>query len=226
MPSAFPDPNQYAAFLFDMDGTILSSTASAERVWGAWAERHGLDPVRFLPTMHGKRGIDTIRQLGLPGIDPVAESDKITQAEIDDVDGVVAIPGAAEFLAALPPERWAIVTSSTKPLALRRLGAAGLPVPRFMVTGDDVTIGKPNPQCYILGAEVLGVRSTDCLVFEDVEAGVQAGEAAGASVLVITAAGHKQDLGNRPSIENYTTISPEIAGDGLMSIVPRRQIIG
>ncbi|EPE95118.1 glycerol phosphatase (plasmid) [Rhizobium grahamii CCGE 502] len=225
MPPQFPDQKQYAAFLFDMDGTILSSKAAAERVWGHWAERHGLDPVRFLPTMHGKRGVDTIRQLGLPGIDPVLEADKITQAEIDDVDGVVAIPGAVSFLAALPPDRWAIVTSSTKALALRRLDAAGLPVPRFMVTGDDVTIGKPNPQCYILGAEVLGVRPAECLVFEDVEAGVQAGEAAGAGVMVITAAGHKHDFGNRPSIDDYTTISPAIRGDGLM-IVRRPQIIG
>ena len=219
----FPEPGKkFAAFLFDMDGTILSSTAAAERVWGAWAERHGLDPVKFLPTMHGKRGVDTIRQLGLPGVDPEAEAEKITQAEIEDVEGVVAIPGAAAFLAALPPERWAIVTSSTKVLALRRLGAAGLTVPRYMVTSEDVSVGKPNPQGYILGAEKVGVAASQCLVFEDVEAGVQAGAAAGASVMVITAAGHDLHLPDYPSINDYMSVEPSIDGDGLISIVQKK----
>ena len=103
------DPNkQFSGFLFDMDGTLLTSIAAAERVWGAWAQRQGLDPVAFLPTMHGRRAIDTIRRLKLPGLDPEVEAEKITRAEIDDVEGVVAIAGAAEFLAALPTDRWAI----------------------------------------------------------------------------------------------------------------------
>jgi sugar-phosphatase len=211
----------FSGFLFDMDGTILSSTAAAERVWGAWAERHGLNPVEFLPTMHGKRGVDTILQLNLPGVDPEVEATKITQAEIEDVDGIVAIPGAAEFLAALPPQRWAIVTSSTKALAIRRLEAAGLPVPQQIVTGDDVTSGKPDPQCYLLGARKLGVPPESCLVFEDVEAGVKAGEAAGAEVMVVTAAGHKAVFPDHPSIGDYTGVFPLISEDGKISVVEK-----
>lgn len=125
IPSSFDRP--YEAFLFDMDGTILNSLASAERVWGAWAKRQGLDVDAFLPTMHGSRGIDTIARLGLPGVDPEREAAAITQAEINDVEGVVALPGARAFLGALPPERWTIVTSSPLRLARRRLEAAGLP---------------------------------------------------------------------------------------------------
>ena len=176
----------YAAFLFDMDGTILNSLASAERVWGRWAANHGLDVEKFLPTMHGKRGIDTITELNLAGVDPAAEAAIILQGEIDDVEGVVPIPGAIEFLASIPPEKWAIVTSSPIMLAKRRLAAAGIAEPRFIVTAEDVKVGKPNPQCYILGTERVGVRPGEALVFEDVMAGVKAGEAAGADVAVIT----------------------------------------
>ena len=213
----FETSKRFSAFLFDMDGTILSSAVPTDRVWGAWAERHGLDPKQVLPRMHGQRGVDAIRQLNLPDIDPDIEAARITEAEIEDVDGVVAIPGAAEFLAALPPERWAIVTSSTRRLALRRLEAAGLTAPRFMVTGEDVTRGKPDPQCYILGAEKVGVSTTDCLVFEDVEPGVKAGEAAGAHVLVITT--NTLRFPNHQTVGDYTRISPAIADDGTISIV-------
>ena len=208
----------YAAFLFDMDGTILNSIAAAERVWGRWAAAMGLDVEKFLPTMHGKRGIDTISGLNLPGIDPVAEAELVLRGEIEDVDGVVPIPGAVEFLSALPPERWAIVTSSPIELAKRRLGAAGIPEPRYMVTAEDVTVGKPNPQGYILGSERLGVSPSDVLVFEDVLAGIQAGEAAGADVMVITAThSHPIETGH-PRIPGYLDVVPHISEDGRLSV--------
>jgi hypothetical protein len=101
----------FGALLFDMDGTILSSIKAAERVWAIWAKRHGLDVASFLPTIHGFRTVETIRRLGLPGVDPEAEAAAITQAEIEDVEGIEQIAGAATFLSALPADRWAIVTS-------------------------------------------------------------------------------------------------------------------
>jgi mannitol-1-/sugar-/sorbitol-6-phosphatase len=212
---------RYAAFLFDMDGTILNSIAAAERVWGRWAAAMGLDVEKFLPTMHGKRGIDTITALSLPGVDPRYEANVILQGEIEDVEGVVPIPGAVEFLSAIPPERWAIVTSSPIELAKRRLEAAGIAQPRYMVTAEDVTVGKPNPQGYILGSERLGVRPSDVLVFEDVLAGVQAGEAAGADVLVITAThSHPMDT-SHPRLPSYLDVTPHVGDDGRLSIVAR-----
>lgn len=209
----------YAAFLFDMDGTILNSIASAERVWGRWAAGMGLDVEKFLPTMHGKRGIDTISGLNLPGVDPVVEAAKILQGEIEDVDGVVPIPGAVEFLAALPPERWAIVTSSPIELAKVRLAAAGIPMPLTMVTAEDVTIGKPDPQGYLLGAKRLGVNAHEVLVFEDVPAGIQAGAAAGADVMVITAThSHPIDTTGHSKIPGYLHLVPHVDHDGRLSI--------
>jgi sugar-phosphatase len=126
----------FGGFLFDMDGTILSSIASAERAWTVWAKRQGLDVEAFLPTIHGVQSVETIRRLNLPGIDPVAEAHALTEAEMLDVDDVVPIGGAAAFLAALPPDRWAIVTSAPKRLAEVRLKAAGLPLPGVFVTAS------------------------------------------------------------------------------------------
>ncbi|MFS8146884.1 HAD-IA family hydrolase [Rhizobium sp. BR 249] len=217
MPRGFEKP--YAAFLFDMDGTILNSIRAAERVWSDWARRHGLDVVDFLPKMHGSRGIDTITRLNLPGVDPEHEARLVTEAEIADVGDVVAIPGAAAFLSSLPPDRWAIVTSSPLRLARRRLEAAGLPQPKFMVTAEDVKAGKPDPQCYILGAERLGVRTRDCLVFEDVAAGIAAGEAAGADVMVVTATHQHEMETAHPTLSSYDKFSVRIDADRKMLIV-------
>lgn len=213
MVSPFPGRG-FAAFLFDMDGTILSSIAAAERVWASWALRHGLDLAAFLPTIHGRRSVETVRRLALPGVDPEAEAAAITLAEIEDVTGVAAIAGAPAFLAALPPDRWAIVTSAPRALALRRLEAAGLPVPEVMITGEDVEHGKPAPDCFLLAAERLGVSAGDCLVFEDAAAGVAAAEAAGCTVVVITAT-HGHPLATRhfdaPDYEALS-VSPDTAG--------------
>ena len=211
----------YAGFLFDMDGTILNSIAAAERVWGRWALRQGLDLEAFLPTMHGKRGIDTISGLNLPGIDPVAEAEEILRGEIEDVEGVIAIEGAADFLASLPPNRWAIVTSAPIDLARARLAAAGIPQPTIMVTAEDVSVGKPDPQGYLLGAERIGASASEMLVFEDVQAGVTAGEAAGADVMVITAT-HQHVLATQhPTLLDYRQIAVKTTADGRLTIVAR-----
>jgi sugar-phosphatase len=180
-----PD-SSFSAFLFDMDGTILTSIKAAERVWGLWAEGHGLDVEAFLPTIHGKRTEETIRALNLPGVDPVREAAFITRAEIEDVAGIEAIAGAAAFLADLPRERWAIVTSAPRLLAEARILAAGLPMPEVLVAAEDVERGKPAPDPFLLGARKLGVAPADCLVFEDTLAGLQSAQAAGMASIVVT----------------------------------------
>lgn len=176
----------YRAFLFDMDGTVLTSIAAAERVWATWAVRHGVDVETFLPTIHGARAIDTISRLGLPGVDAQAQAQWITAAEIEDVDGVTEVAGAAAFLKSLPARQWAIVTSAPRALALRRMAAAGIPEPAVMVTAEDVSAGKPDPAGYRLAARKLGVEISECLIFEDATVGILAAEAARADLVVIT----------------------------------------
>ncbi|HSX76496.1 MAG TPA: HAD-IA family hydrolase [Shinella sp.] len=209
----------FSAFLFDMDGTIINSIPATERVWTRWALKHGLDVATFLPTMHGVRGIDTITRLGLPGVDPVAEAREVEREEIEDVDGVVPIPGAIAFLSALPAGRWGIVTSAPVALARRRLAAAGIPLPAVIVTADDVTRGKPAPDGYKLGAERLGFDPADCLVFEDVPAGILAGEGAGAHVAVMTATHHHPIETGHPTLESYEGVTVQRDGDGRLTLL-------
>src|SRR5262245_39383480 len=144
----------FAAFLFDMDGTLLDSIAAANRIWTRWAEKHGLDPGPVLRIIHGSRAVDSIRRLNL-NVDAEREADDITRAEIADADGVVAIAGATPFLRSLPRDRWAVVTSAPLALAERRLEAAGLPEPPLLVTAEDVIRGKPAPDCYLRAAKSL-----------------------------------------------------------------------
>jgi len=205
----------FGAFLFDMDGTVLNSIAAAERIWAAWAVRHGVDVEAFLPTIHGVRAIDTITRLNLPGVDAEAQAAFITEAEIEDVEGIVEIPGAAAFLNGLPKDRWAMVTSAPRDLALRRMAAAGIPEPAVMITAEDVQAGKPDPAGYLLAAKRLGLEARDCLIFEDATVGIQAAEAAGAPLMIITTT-HQHPLETaHATLASYADIRVAVDSNGL-----------
>ncbi|AZV27795.1 MULTISPECIES: HAD family hydrolase [Pseudomonas] len=211
----------FGAFLFDMDGTVLNSIAAAERIWSAWAVRHGVNVETFLPTIHGVRAIDTITRLNLPGVDAEAQAAFITEAEIEDVEGIVEIPGAAAFLKSLPADRWAMVTSAPRDLALRRMAAAGIPEPAVMITAEDVTAGKPDPAGYRLAAKRLGLEPADCLIFEDATVGIQAAEAAGAPLMIITTT-HQHPLETaHATIASYRDIALSIDSDGQLRLQPQ-----
>lgn len=210
--SVFNTP--YRAFLFDMDGTVLNSIAAAERIWAAWAVRHGVDVESFLPTIHGARAIDTINRLALPGVNAEAQAAFITQAEIEDVEGIVEVLAAADFLKSLPAHQWAIVTSAPKALALRRMAAAGIPEPAVMVTAEDVSAGKPDPAGYRLAAKRLGVDVTECLIFEDATVGILAAEAAGADLVVVTATHDHPIETAHATLANYQSVTTLAGPDG------------
>ena len=213
---------KFAAFLFDMDGTLINSIASAERVWSDWARRHGLDVAAFLPTIHGVRAIETVGRLGLPGVDPAHEADVLLKAEAADLDGILPIAGAVAFLKALPPERWAIVTSAPRSLALARMKVAGIPVPAVLVAAEDVSHGKPAPDCFQLGAKRLGFDVRDCLVFEDAPAGIAAAEAAQASVMVINATHQHPIATTHPAIAGYDNLGVTVDERGWLALEARR----
>jgi sugar-phosphatase len=172
------------AILFDMDGVLMDSTPSVERVWRVWALAHGLDPNSVAAQAHGRRSIETIRAVA-PELDAEKENVLVEQMEIDDKEGVTALPGAAELFAHLPDDRFAIVTSATRPLAVARLGYARLSVPRHMITAEDVVHGKPSPEPFLKGAASLGFTPADCLVFEDTPTGIASARAAGMQAVAL-----------------------------------------
>ena len=170
------------ALLFDLDGVLVDSTPAVARVWNIWARKHGFDPEETIRKAHGRPSLATIREL-LPGADHTAENALVEKMEIEDLEGVIPLPGSAELLQALPAGRWTVVTSCTRKLALVRLRVAGLPVPEKIVTSDDITNGKPYPEPYVKGAQLLGVAPQDCVVFEDAPAGIRSGKSAHARVV-------------------------------------------
>src|SRR6202167_6636338 len=182
-----------AGLLFDMDGVLVDSTPAVARVWTRWAARHGFDAAEVVHRAHGRPSITTVREY-LPNGDHLAENKEIERDEVTDLDGVVPLPGALELSSALPRGRWTIVTSCSRRLAEVRLKTSGLPRPGVFVPSSDIANGKPEPDPYLQGAEVLGFKARDCVVVEDAPAGVRSGKAAGARVIGLCTTMAAQEL--------------------------------
>jgi mannitol-1-/sugar-/sorbitol-6-phosphatase len=179
--------------LFDMDGVLVDSRAVVERTWRRWATRHALDPEPILHIAHGRRTRESLR-LVYPELAVDEEVAWLDAAELEDVGSVTALPGAAELLASLPEARWTIVTSAGRDLASLRLRSAGLPVPRMMVTSEDVPHGKPAPDGYRLAAERLGLEPGRAVVVEDAPPGLHAALAAGMPAIALTTTHRAEQL--------------------------------
>ena len=173
-----------SAVLFDLDGVLIDSTSCVERHWHAWAAKHGLDGGSILKIAHGVRNIETMR-LVAPHLDVEQEAADFAANEVADTRGVMAVEGASGLLASLRGARWAVVTSCGAPLAQVRIEAAQLPMPAALITGSDVVRGKPDPEPYLLAAEVLAVPPASCVVIEDAPAGIRSGKSAGMRVIGI-----------------------------------------
>jgi sugar-phosphatase len=172
------------AVLFDLDGVLVDSTASIERTWRIWAGRHGLDAARIVEFAHGRRSEETLRAFA-PHLDADAEARKLERIELEAAANVLKVEGASDLLAAIPAESWAVVTSGTRAIATARMSHTDLPVPRVVVSADDVENGKPDPECYLKAAELLGVSPESCLVVEDAPPGIRAARSAGMAVVAV-----------------------------------------
>jgi sugar-phosphatase len=179
--------------LFDMDGVLISSIGSVERCWRRWAKIYDVPGADTYEVPHGMRAIDIVKMLR-PDIDAEEGLRVIEDMEVEDTGDLRVLPGVKKLLEDLPPERWAIVTSCTRRLLLGRLAAARLPVPARIISGDMVERGKPDPEPYRRGAELLGARAEECVVVEDAPSGVGAGKAAGCRVLGVLGTHSAEEL--------------------------------
>jgi sugar-phosphatase len=174
-----------SAILFDLDGVLVDSTRAVDREWREWARRKGVDGDAIMAIAHGVRTVEVIRRVA-PHLDAEAEARKIEKHEAHDKEGVHVMPGAADLVGSIPEGRWGVVTSGSRLLASARLRFCGLPVPKVLITADDVTHGKPDPEPYLKGAQGMGLSPAECLVIEDAPAGIQAARAGGMNVIGIT----------------------------------------
>ncbi|GAB2750509.1 HAD-IA family hydrolase [Streptomyces bullii] len=216
------------ALLLDMDGTLVNSDASVERVWRRWAERHGLDGDEVMKVVHGRQGYASMALLlpDRPMEQNYADNARLLAEETADTEGVVAIPGARELLAALrggpvgavqvPQVPHALVTSADVALSTARMAAAGLEMPEVRVTAESVGASKPDPEGFLKGAAELGVAPADCVVFEDSGAGIAAGRAAGMRVVGVgpRAGAHEPDV----VVRDLTEVRLEVLGDGTVRL--------
>jgi len=218
-----------AALLFDMDGVLIDSTPAVARVWHRWAVERGFNPEEVVARAHGRPSLTTVREY-LPNADHEAENREVERREIEDMEGVIPLPGALELLASLPEDRWTIVTSCTRTLAHVRIKAAGLPLPRKLITSNDIVHGKPHPEPYLKAASILGFSASDCIVVEDAPAGIRAGKAAGARVIAFRTTAEEPlllEAGADWVLNNCSDIRlTSISSDGLSLALLRRAIPG
>jgi mannitol-1-/sugar-/sorbitol-6-phosphatase len=174
-----------SAILFDLDGVLVDSTGSVGRQWRIWARERGIDEEKVIAIAHGVRALEVIRTIA-PHLDAEAEVRSLEKREAADHDGVAVMPGAVDLVRSIPEGFWGVVTSGSRQLATARLQLAGIPLPKVMITADDVINGKPHPEPYLKGAEQLGVNANECLVIEDAPAGIRAAHAGGMKVIGLT----------------------------------------
>jgi len=204
------------AILFDIDGTLVDSTPVVERSWRTWAQEYGVDADEVLRVCHGRRTEDTVAEFIAPQQLEAAVA-RLQELELADFDGVTALPGAQQILEALTPRRRAAVTSGERDLMTGRLAAAQLPIPETMICAEDVAVGKPSPEGYLLAAAVLGLDAKHCVVVEDAPAGIAAGVAAGARVVAVTTT-HTADqvAGADVIVADLSCLRVELTDDGVV----------
>ncbi|MER7400607.1 HAD-IA family hydrolase [Streptomyces sp. NPDC000151] len=201
------------ALLFDNDGTLVSSMDSVRRCWTRWAREYGVTGEFARVELHGRPAADIVADL-LPGERAPEALARIEELETADVDGVVLLPGTRALLDSLPADRWAVVTSATRKLAEARLAAVGIR-PKHLITADDITRGKPDPEPFLLAARHLGVDPARCAVFEDAPAGLAAGRAAGAKTVALTTTTGPEELVADVVVPDLSAVSAQATADGV-----------
>ncbi len=173
--------------LCDMDGTLVDSTAVVESVWAGFSARHGVDFDAVLANSHGRPTRETVQDFAPSGADVESIVAELEAEELVRIDGIVEVPGAAAFVAGIPGDLIAIVTSAPGDLLRVRMEAAAIGLPKAQVVAADVARGKPAPDPYLRGAQLLGLAPEEIVVFEDSGAGICSALGAGMRTVVVGA---------------------------------------
>ncbi|KAJ1866977.1 B-type cyclin [Coemansia sp. RSA 989] len=214
---------QAKGVLFDMDGTLVDTTACVEQAWRLIGQQHGVDTNKLIKQCHGRPCLDTIKAFFPASCHTAEFAHMFELSAVDITDGVSAVPGAHSILPAISRDRWAVVTAASRMWAQKRLQQVGLPLPITMVTSDDIQRGKPHPEGYLKGAELLGLDVRDVVVFEDAVNGVKAGVAAGATVVAVLTSTTREELANAGAhyiVNDFTCIDVVESKDHIALSLP------
>lgn len=206
---------QARAALFDMDGTLVDSTAVVERLWEQFAIEQDRDVAEITAFAHGRPTRDTIEAFVRKG-EPAEVLREFEHLELTIADGIQAVPGAAHVLQQLRDAPVAVVTSASTALAEFRMSAVGLSMPGVVVTADHVARGKPDPEPYLRAAEKLSVPIEHCVVFEDAPAGIRSALAAGARPIVVGQMPLDGSADGLPRIADFTALQSTLT-DGVIN---------
>jgi mannitol-1-/sugar-/sorbitol-6-phosphatase len=203
------------AILFDMDGTLVDSTAIVEGAWGWWAKRHGIPLGEVLQFSHGRPTLATMERF-LPGRDHTAELVEMSMFEETQLEGLIPVPGAIRAVQSVQGVAWAVVTSAPRRLAEIRLQSTGFPLPEVLVPADEIERGKPDPQGFLLASHHLGIAAGDCLVFEDTQPGLDAGVRAGMQPVALLTTFGRDQLSTEWAVRDFNDVSITRKGDELL----------
>ncbi|KAG0255103.1 hypothetical protein BG011_005320 [Mortierella polycephala] len=226
-----PFPIRCRGLLFDMDGTLIDTTVIVERHWKVWCKSHDIDFDSLIATSHGRPSTEVIKQWAPAHLQEEYLSavyiQKLESTVTNDKDGMVLISGAKELLKSIPSSMWAVVTSAGFEMATQRFKQTGLTTPPVLITASHITRGKPHPEGYMSAAAQLGLDPKDCVVFEDAPAGIRAGVASGAKVVIGMNTGtmpldHLTEAGANPIVKSFDELNFEILPDGWIEITKKQ----
>jgi mannitol-1-/sugar-/sorbitol-6-phosphatase len=203
------------AILFDLDGVLVDSHRAVESVWREWGRLRNRDPEPFIALAHGRRTSETLR-LAAPELDARAEAAVLDRMEEECTEGLRAGAGAINLVRGIPLGRWGVVTSGHRHVATLRLTSVGIPIPPVLVTGDQVSRGKPDPEPYREGLKAMGVSAEGCVVIEDAPPGIVSARAAGIKVIAIKTTYKADVLGSADFVvEDLSKVGVQVVGDAL-----------
>ena len=181
------------ALIFDMDGVIVDSNPLHRQAWTAYNRRFGIETDETMhQRMYGKRNDEIVRDFFGADLDAEqvaghgAAKESLYREMMAPVLRESLVPGVAEFLSRYRDLPIGMATNAEPPNVEFLLDNTALrPFFRAVVNGHQVSRPKPEPEIYLKVAELLGMTPSDCIVFEDSQAGVQAARGAGARVVGI-----------------------------------------